>query len=375
VNIHYQGDDAMTLQRIRFSTEYDTGFRRALNARVDDHFARTGKSRFADWRVWTKAVTFGIGAMAFYGALLASALPGWGEMALAGGYGLSVLFLAINVSHDAAHGALTGNRRVDGRIHRVLFGLLGVDGYLWQMRHNGSHHVFPNVNGCDIDIDENPFLRLSPNHPRRGLQRWQHLYAPFVYLIVVLHSVFYGDFVYLFKTQLANMRDIRHKRGDVVLFAVGKLAYVALNIGLPLVFIHAPAWRILAGYAAVTAMMSLLFVMLLIGTHFAQEVEFPMPSGMGVLPRDWAVHALETSVDWMPGSRLAEIASGGANTHAAHHLFPRVSHVHYRAITPLLKATAAEHGIRYNETTLGGMLRSHFRHLRAMGANQPAHPA
>ena len=362
----------MTIQKIRFSPVRDSGFRQALHARVEDYFARSGKSRFADWRVWAKGALFASGAAGFYGALLSNAAQGWGELGLAVGYGLCVLFLAINVSHDAAHGALTGNRRVDGRIHRVLFGLIGVDGYLWQMRHNGSHHVFPNVNSCDIDIDENPFLRLSPNHPRRSAQRWQHLYAPFGYLIVVLHSVYFGDFVYLFKTELANMREIRHKRGDVALFALGKLAYVALNIALPLLAVHAPAWRILAGYAAVTAIMSLLFVMLLIGTHFAAEVEFPLASREGVLPRDWAVHALETSVDWMPGSRLAEFVSGGANTHAAHHLFPRVSHVHYRAITRLLEATAAEHGVRYNQTTLAGMLRSHFRHLRAMGAGEAA---
>ena len=52
-------------------------------------------------------------------------------------------------------------------IQHLSFSLLGVSAYLWRMRHTRSHHVFPNVNGCDVDIDENPFVRLSPNQPWR----------------------------------------------------------------------------------------------------------------------------------------------------------------------------------------------------------------
>jgi len=98
-----------------------------------------------------------------------------GTLACAMVYGVAALLLGMSVAHDAAHLAVTGRPAIDTAIQRLLFGVLGVDGYLWRIRHDGSHHVFPNVNGCDIDIDENRFLRLSPNHARRPWHRFQHL--------------------------------------------------------------------------------------------------------------------------------------------------------------------------------------------------------
>ncbi|MGL4421867.1 MAG: fatty acid desaturase, partial [Gemmataceae bacterium] len=58
---------------------------------------------------------------------------------------------------------------------------------------------------------------------------------------------------------------------------------------------------------------------------------------------------------------------GGVNAHAAHHLFPHVSHAHYRPIAAIIEATAAEHGVPYRKTTLPGIIVSHFRFLHRMG--------
>lgn len=55
------------------------------------------------------------------------------------------------------------------------------------------------------------------------------------------------------------------------------------------------------------------------------------------------------------------------NAHASHHLFPGVSHAHYRAIARIIEDTAAEYGVPYNKLTLPGIVASHFRFLRTMG--------
>jgi len=163
------------------------------------------------------------------------------------------------------------------------------------------------------------------------------------------------------------MRDIRHPREQVALFVVGKLAYLALNVVLPFMFIRLPWWQILIGYAALNAVVSLIFVFLLIGTHFSTFAEFPALGPNGRLETSWAAHALSTSLDWAPRSRIACFIAGGGNCHAAHHLFPRVCHIHYRAITAIIQQTSAECGIRYNETTFFGMVASHFAHLKQLG--------
>jgi linoleoyl-CoA desaturase len=74
-----------------------------------------------------------------------------------------------------------------------------------------------------------------------------------------------------------------------------------------------------------------------------------------------------TACDWSPHSPVAHFIVGGVNAHASHHLFPKVSHAHYRVIARIIEETASEYGVRYNKTNLWGIIRGHFRFLHAMG--------
>jgi linoleoyl-CoA desaturase len=51
-----------------------------------------------------------------------------------------------------------------------------------------------------------------------------------------------------------------------------------------------------------------------------------------------------------------------------HHLFPKICHVHYRAISDIVQQTAQEFNLPYieNETFLSA-LQSHYRMLRKLG--------
>jgi linoleoyl-CoA desaturase len=356
-----------TAPHIRFAERDTNGFRAALNARADAYFARTGRSRLAGRAFTVKAAILVAIMLGAYAALLGNLFGGWGAFVLALLYGLSVLLLAMNVAHDAAHLAITGTKRIDATVNRVLMAIIGVDGYLWRMRHDGSHHVFPNVNGSDIDIDENPVLRLSPNHPWRPRHRYQHLYALFAYMLTLWDSLIVSDIKYLLKKDLANMRGITHPPREYVKFFLLKLFYLAVNVVLPLVFIRLPWWQIMLGYVAVNALVSLSFIVLLVGTHFSTEASFPLADAGGRLPTSWAAHALETALNWAPESRFAFTLTGGGNCHAAHHLFPRVSHSHYRALSRIIEDTAREHGLTFHRLSFPGMIASHFAHLRRLG--------
>ena len=191
-------------------------------------------------------------------------------------------------------------------------------------------------------------------------------------MFVALHTVVWQDFVYLFKKRLANMTDIRHPPHQYLVFALTKLSYLAAVVVVPVVVLPLPWWQVLLGYLAMTAAASLVFVFLLIGTHFSDGTEFPAVAADGSVGRTWAMHNLATACDWSPHSRLAHFFVGGANAHASHHLFPRVSHAHYRAIARIIETAAAEYGVRYNRTTLWGIIAAHFRFLREMGRNPHA---
>jgi linoleoyl-CoA desaturase len=357
---------ASPANRICFSQGSGRAFYRAVHLGVAEYFARTGKSPFADATIWLKSACYLAMALAAYALILFGGFGAWMMLAFANVYGIAGLLLSINLGHDGAHGALSRRRWVNQVALYGSFILVGADPYLWQLRHTRSHHVFPNVNGSDIDIDNNLFLCLSPNHQKRWYMRYQHIYAPFIFWLVDIHTVFIQDVHYLLKRRLANMTDIRHPPSAYVGFVACKAAFVALAFGIPAMMLPLAWWQVLLGGLTVSFISSCLFVYLLIGTHFAEETAFPETDASGRLAHDWPTHAMLTSLDWNPYSRLAHAIAGGSNAHAAHHLFPNVSHAHYRVITRIIAERAAEFGVPHHVTTLPRMVRSHFRFLKAM---------
>jgi len=356
---------------MRFDNDSDGGFGAEVREAIRNYLVRNGEHRFADRWLYAKAALLAALLLGAYAAILSGRLDGRGDLACALVAGVSALLLAINVGHDAAHECFTPWPRLDHALQRISFTLLGVDSYLWRFRHAHSHHHSPNVNGCDIDIDRNPFFRLSPNQPGRPHFRWQHVYAPLVYCLVVLHTVLVQDFMYLYQRGIASLREIRHPWTAHVAFYLSKAAFVAIVFVLPWAATSLTLAQVVAGYLAASAVLSLLFVFLLIGTHFSDTAAFPSASADGVIGHSWAEHALITAQDWAPESRIAAFLTGGANCHAAHHLAPRLSHRHYRQIAPLIRSVADRHGVAGARTSFTGLVASHFRFLRLM-ADAPA---
>lgn len=357
------------LQKTKLSFQETTHpvFYQEMKKELAHYLSTTKQSRYANSYFWLKAlVNVALMVVSYLAMVLGWATHPLTLFACALLCGMSSLLLIFNVAHDAVHGTVSPKRWINVIIYRVCFIFVGVSGRLWALRHLHSHHVFTNVNGSDIDIDENPFLRLSPNHPRRPYQRLQHLYAPFVYWIALPHTTFYQDFMYLFKRNLANMHNITHPWYEYVLFFVEKALYFTLVFVVPLSTIHLPAHDILLGYAGAAAAVSSIFVLTLVGTHFAMETAFPAADENGKLPDSWALHVVKTSLDWNPSCNWLTALFGGANAHVAHHLFPSVNHMHYVTCTKLIRNTAKQHAVPYHETTLLAMLRSHFQFLRHM---------
>lgn len=360
------------MEAIRFEHETDDSFYRVVKQRVDGYFRETGKSRFADRSILLKVVVFGGSIVGSYALILAHPFPLWTLLPLAFVFGTAALLMAINIGHDAAHHVLFRSPFWNDVVQGICFSVLGVNAYLWRMRHTKSHHIFPNVNGCDIDIDENPFLRLSPNQPWRWHFQFQHFYAPCAYIFVALHTILWQDFVYLFKRRLANMKDISHPFHQYIIFVLCKVFFVVFIFVIPMMMLPLPWWQVLLGGVATMAVASLVFVFLLIGTHFSAVTDFPSVAADGSVGRTWAQHNLATACDWSPHSRWAHFFVGGANAHASHHLFPSISHTHYRPIARIIEETAAEFGTPYNKLTLTGIIGSHFRFLWLMGRRPTA---
>ena len=89
----------------------------------------------------------------------------------------------------------------------------------------------------------------------------------------------------------------------------------------------------------------------------------------------WAIHQLQTTVDFARDNRVLSWLIGGLNFQVEHHLFVRISHVHYRDVARVVEATCREFGVPYHAHRTFAGIASHYRWLRRSarprGSNGP----
>lgn len=353
--------------KIRFPKQSVNDFYQTLQVRVQSKMKQHNLLERAKRELWLK---FAIYWAVFIGSYFLLLFMQWqNTFLIALNYvivGLSGILLAFNTAHDAAHGTLCKSKKWNEVLFRITFNLQGVNSYLWKKRHIASHHLFPNVDGCDADIDENALLRLSPTHKRRKLHKFQHIYASFLYLFYTLHWIFIKDIGYLTKKNLSNLREIKHPWIEYARFFLWKTIYFCLLIGLP-VFSGYDSKTVVISFLIMHACISLVFVWTLIVSHLTLETAFPTVDKKGMLPFNYYEHQLATSMDYHPRSGLVNSLVGGFNAHAAHHLFPKLPHTVYRHITFVIQRTAAEFKVPYHSKTFISALQSHYAYLKHMG--------
>lgn len=143
---------------------------------------------------------------------------------------------------------------------------------------------------------------------------------------------------------------------------------------VPIFVVGIPWSTVLLGFLALHVVLSYFFLLTNILNHHVEEADFPGLSADGQLPYNWAEHQMATCLDYRPTSKWLNFFFGGFNSHCAHHLFPSVCHVHYVPITQMIIQAADEYGLEHQHTTWWKALKSHFRHLKALGRRPPGIP-
>jgi linoleoyl-CoA desaturase len=147
---------------------------------------------------------------------------------------------------------------------------------------------------------------------------------------------------------------------------VGKGIFVTWAIVIPLLVY--PWWAVIGVYLAFAMITSLIMATTFQLAHCVEEATFTSAEEAFAARPVWAVHEVESTVDFCPRNPVLTWALGGLNFQIEHHLFPRLPHTHYPKVAEIVRRNCAKHGIRYSsQPSLRAALRSHFLHLRAMG--------
>ena len=273
---------------------------------------------------------------------------------------------AFSVMHDANHGAYFRKRRLNHLMGWTADSLLGLSSYAWRVKHNVAHHTYTNVDGYDADITQVPFARLMPVQEPRPWYRLQHYYIWFLYCLMALRWQTIGDVAAFARGTIGNSA-LRVPRGwDLAGLVGGKVIFVTWAIVVPLLVY--PWWGVVVAYLVYSMVVSLIMAVTFQLAHCVEEADFASAEELAADRRLWAVHEVETTVDFCPRNVVLSWAVGGLNYQIEHHLFPRVPHTHYAHIATIVQRNAERHGVRYvTQRSLRAALRSHFRHLRTMG--------
>ncbi|MBD2753942.1 fatty acid desaturase family protein [Spirosoma validum] len=353
---------------LKFSPVQQSLFFVTAKNRVDSYFAQRNLSPHANRAMWQKAVFFLVTYVLLYGLILSNQFGGLAMLGFALLLGFCAAGVGFNVSHDAIHGAFSAQ----GWVNRLLsksFYLLGANPYLWKLTHNVVHHTYTNIAGHDEDIELAPGLvRLDQDESHRPWQRFQHIYAFFLYGLTSLSWVFRKDYVKFFQAKIGPLDNTHHPRTEHINLFAYKVAYYVFFLVLPIVVLDLRWWQVLVGFMAMHITEGLALGLVFQLAHIVEGTSFPVPTSKGTIDEAWAIHQLQTTANFAPHSRLATFFCGGLNRQIEHHLFPKICHIHYPAIAPIVKQTASEYGLPYIENvTFRSALISHYQLLKQLG--------
>jgi linoleoyl-CoA desaturase len=177
---------------------------------------------------------------------------------------------------------------------------------------------------------------------------------------------FYDDFYSLATGRIGEHKIPRPKGWDLAVFIGGKVAFLSWVFGIPLL-LH-PFWAVASVYVLASFVSGIVLSVVFQLAHCVEEAEFPMPDETGKMSTDWAVHQVQTTVDFARHNRVLSWFLGGLNFQIEHHLLHRICHVHYPHLSKVVESVCRDFGIRYTENkSVLIAIGSHFRWLRAMG--------
>ncbi|UBM60025.1 acyl-CoA desaturase [Marinilongibacter aquaticus] len=357
------------MKKIAFAKLSSEGFAVTLRNRVTSFLKETGKSRFGGNALVYKTIVMFLLFFTPLVLLMSGIIVNSGL--LFGLYlisGLGMAGLGMCVMHDALHGSYARNSKVN-RIVGYTLNLIGGNDQVWKLQHNVLHHSYTNIEDHDDDINAPHLLRFSPNSELRPIHRYQHLYAWFLYGLSTIFSLTVKDFIKIKRYYgYGLIRDKKTYGGKVLNIIFWKLIYLSYSLMLPLILAPFSPWLICLAFLSMHFIASLTLTVIFQTAHVIPKSQFPVPDNANALETDKWIHQLTTTCNFAPGNRTMIWLTGGLNHQIEHHLFPHISHVHYREISKIVRETAKEFGVIYNYyPTLLSAIRGHYQMLWILG--------
>ena len=337
-----------------------------LKKEVENYFTSNNIKKTGDYRLFAKTVILIPFSVALYCAILFVPMH-WAWLTLAGAVlGLALASIGFNVMHDACHGSFSSKKWVN-EVMGYTINTLGGNAFIWKQKHNIIHHTYCNVDGLDDDIAKSPLIRQCHTQKWVPAHKVQHLYLPLVYAITSFAWAFIMDFTKYFTNRVYRTPLQKMSVWDHAIFWFSKVMYVVAYVVIPYYCLGGAAFALffcVMHYFKGTAL-ALVFQL----AHVVEETEFEAVGDDDIqIENEFAIHQVRTTANFAMKNWLVNWYVGGLNFQIEHHLFPRISHVHYPALSPIVQRHCEQHGISYNNNeTMTSAIASHWRFMKELG--------
>ena len=248
-------------------------------------------------------------------------------------------------SHTSSHYGTSDRKWVNELLS--YFGypfFLGLSATFWWHQHVTIHHPSPNLIGIDDDADLSPWFAMTQAEieAASGLRRWYYEKAQWLVFPLALAANGFNftktGVVYLIRM----LRDPEKRRSAHWIDLTALMLHFGCYLGLPVLFFSAR--DVLTVYLFRTVSLGYAMFVMQAPGHFPAEAARLSADQQ---KSDHLLIQTANSVDFRAGF-IGRLFSSGLGYQIEHHLFPNLSHVHYRKISPMIEQMCRENGFPYH---------------------------
>ncbi len=320
-------------------------FHSELKKKIGEYFNQKGKSTTGNFKLYSKAILLVAGLIGLYIHLVFFTPPAIFAIAECVILGCVTAAVGFNVMHDGAHGSFSRYKWINDMASNFA-NFLGASQHMWKTKHNVIHHTYTNIHGVDDDIEARPLLRLCDEQPRYKIHRYQHFYFWAAYSLLYIYWVFVSDYTKYFSGKIGSISLRKMTPKENFYFWFYKVAHALIFVVIPIYMVGFTPWII--GFLSMGMVAGFVLSIVFQLAHTVEHTHFPLPDT-----------ATGKMVSWLVG---------GLNFQIEHHLFPKISHIHYPAISRIIKQVCEEYGISYIEyPRVRYAVASHVKFLKQIG--------
>ncbi len=345
-------------------------FSKELRTSINEYFVSKGIKKTGDWRLFSKTIILFSLFLGSYCILVFSHAPPWIKIPICFLISLVIVAIGFCVMHDAIHGSYSSSKNLN-YIMGLSLNFLGGNNFLWKKKHNDIHHKNTNIDGLDEDIEAQPMLRLHNNQEWLPRHKYQHKwwYWMTVYGLLYLVWIWGNDYQKYFTKKILNQK-INLSLKEHFIFWISKIFYVTIFLVVPIFYLG--FWPVVISYFFIMILCGIILAVTFQLAHVVLGLEQKVVEQVkGV---EFFEHQIATTANFATNNKIVTWFVGGLNFQIEHHLFPKISHIHYPEISKIRKSICNKWNISSIEyETVSDAIKNHVLMLKFLGQRPVCH--